>query len=141
MSAKIERFTISLDEELAQQFEALTQLRGYTNRSEAIRDLLRTDLAEVHLDHKGDHSGVGVLVYVYDHQERELARRLTHLQHGEHAMIQATLHIHLDQQRCLEAVVLHGVVDHMRHFAHHLMSEPGVQHGKLHLVPFESIAA
>ncbi|MBF0135195.1 MAG: nickel-responsive transcriptional regulator NikR [Magnetococcales bacterium] len=134
----MERFTISLDEELAQQFDALMHLRGYKNRSEAVRDLLRKELAAVKLAEEGSLAGVGAVVYVYDHHKRELARRLTSMQHSEHDLVNATLHIHLDQERCLEVAVLRGVVQRIRNHAQAIMAEAGVQHGHLYLVPMDS---
>ncbi|MBF0191598.1 MAG: nickel-responsive transcriptional regulator NikR [Magnetococcales bacterium] len=133
----MERFTISLEEELARQFDDLIHLRGYKNRSEAVRDLLRKELATVKLEQDGSGEGVGALSYVYDHHQRELSRRLTRMQHDEHDLTQATLHIHLDHDRCLETVVLRGAMDRIRSQAQSITAESGVQYGHLHLIPLD----
>ncbi|MBF0177071.1 MAG: nickel-responsive transcriptional regulator NikR [Magnetococcales bacterium] len=135
----MERFTISLEEELARQFDAWIRLRGYRNRSEAVRDLLRKELATVQLAEGGAAEGVGVITYIYDHHKRELARRLTHMQHSEHDLTRATLHIHLDHERCLETVILRGSVERIQAHAQAMTAEAGVRHGHLHVVPMASI--
>ncbi|GAB0056185.1 Nickel-responsive regulator [Candidatus Magnetaquicoccaceae bacterium FCR-1] len=135
MSRNVERFTISLEPELARQFDALIQERGYRNRSEAIRDLLHRELAEARLSGPEESEGIGVLVYVYDHEARDLSRRLTRKQHDGHDLIQATLHVHLDHDRCLESVVLRGGIGRLERLSQSIIAEPGVRHGQLHLVP------
>jgi CopG family nickel-responsive transcriptional regulator len=133
----MERFTISIDEDLAQAFDALIAARGYKNRSEAIRDLLRDHLeAASHSDEKSGHC-VANLSYVYNHHERDLAERLTLLQHGHHDLTVATMHAHLDHDNCLESVILKGATPAVRAFADALIAERGVRHGKLNIVSVE----
>ena len=104
----MERITISLDADLAAEFDRLIAERGYQNRSEAVRDLLRAHLeSSRQLRGEATHC-VANLSYVYNHHERDLAERLTALQHGQHDLTVATLHAHLDHENCLESVVLRG---------------------------------
>lgn len=134
----MERFTISLDESLARQFDALIANRGYSNRSEAVRDLIR---AAIEGDRQRDEpSGfcVANLSYVYNHHERELAERLTGLQHDHHDLTVAALHSHLDHENCLESVILKGPTREVRQFADALVAERGVRHGKLNVIALEA---
>ena len=86
----MERITISLDEDLAHEFDQLIERRGYSNRSEAVRDLLRQHLEQARQATNDAHHCVANLSYVYNHHERELAERLTELQHGHHDLTVAT---------------------------------------------------
>lgn len=133
----MERFTISLDEELAREFDALIARRGYRNRSEALRDLLRSHLEEARQAGTEAAHCVANLSYVYNHHERELAERLTALQHGHHDLTVATLHAHLDHDNCLESVILRGATSQVRAFADALIAERGVRHGNLNVVSVE----
>jgi CopG family transcriptional regulator, nickel-responsive regulator len=112
---------------------------GYQNRSEAIRDLVRAGVAELEERSLADHQSVAALVYVYDHEGRALARRLIRAFHDDLSL--ATMHVHLDHESCLEVAVLRGAMNHIRHFAEHVVSERGVRHGKLVAVPVEVEAA
>ncbi len=130
----MERITISIDEDLAAEFDWLIAKRGYKNRSEAVRDLVRSHLeAEIASEGQDGHC-VANLSYVYNHHERDLAERLTALQHGQHDLTVATMHAHLDHDNCLESVILRGATGAVRAFADALTSERGVRHGQLNLV-------
>jgi CopG family nickel-responsive transcriptional regulator len=133
----MERFTISLDEDLAQQFDGLIARRGYSNRSEAVRDLLRSHLESERQSREEAGYCVANLSYVYNHHERELAERLTSIQHGSHDLTVSTLHAHLDHENCLESVVLKGPIKAVRAFAEAMMAERGVRHGQLNLISVE----
>jgi CopG family nickel-responsive transcriptional regulator len=133
----VERFTISLDEDLAREFDELIARRGYQNRSEAIRDLLRGQLESARQSGAAGDYCVANLSYVYNHHERDLAERLTELQHGHHDLTVATLHAHLDHDNCLESVILKGSVASVRAFAEALIAERGVRHGSLNVVSVE----
>ncbi len=132
----MERITISLDEALAREFDALIARRGYRNRSEAMRDLLREHLETAR---RGAESGycVANLSYVYNHHERDLAERLTSLQHAHHDLTVATMHAHLDHDNCLESVILRGPTASVRAFADALIAERGVRHGQVNVVSVE----
>jgi CopG family nickel-responsive transcriptional regulator len=132
----MERITISLDEALAREFDALIARRGYQNRSEAFRDLLREHLeaARQNEDAGGAGQCVANLSYVYDHHARDLAERLTRLQHDHHDLTVATMHAHLDHDNCLESVILRGPTASVRAFADALTAERGVRHGRINIV-------
>jgi CopG family nickel-responsive transcriptional regulator len=134
----MERFTISLDDSLARQFDELIATRGYVNRSEAVRDLIRGAIESDR--QRGEPSGqcVASLSYVYNHHERELSERLTGLQHDHHDLTVAAMHTHLDHDNCLENVVLKGLTADVRQFADALIAERGVRHGKLNLIALET---
>ena len=132
------RMTISLDDALADEFTAWAERRGYENRSEAIRDLLRDRLAAESLDQKQMPHCVASVVYVYDHHERELGRRLTQKQHQRHDLTVASLHVHLDESQCLEVAVLRGAGGSVATQAQALVAERGVHHGNIHLIPTAS---
>jgi CopG family nickel-responsive transcriptional regulator len=130
----MERFTISLDEDLAREFDRLIALRGYRNRSEAVRDLLRGQLESSRLARGEARHCVANLSYVYNHHERELAERLTAIQHQHHDLTVSTLHAHLDHEHCIESVILRGPTQAVRAFSDALMAERGVRHGRLNLI-------
>ena len=125
---KLTRFGVSLDEELLEPFDALCAVKGYSNRSEAIRDLIRKALVAEEWQ-QADGQGAGTLTLVYDHHKNDLARRLTQVQHDEHDIIIATLHVHLDHHNCLEVLILKGEAARVRALADKLISCKGVKHG------------
>ncbi len=133
----MERYTISLDEDLARAFDQLIRSRGYTNRSEAIRDMLRQELERSRLSREEAPHCVASLSYVYNHHERQLAERLTTHQHEAHDLVVSTMHVHLDHDHCLETVILRGPTPEVRRFADALCAERGVRHGSLNLIPTE----
>lgn len=130
----MERFTISLEDDLARAFDALIAERGYTSRSEAVRDMLRREL-EGARQNRGD-SGhcIASLSYVFNHHERDLAERLTGIQHDHHDLSVSTLHAHLDHDNCIECAILRGPTAAVRRFADSIMAQSGVRHGQLNLV-------
>jgi CopG family nickel-responsive transcriptional regulator len=136
----MERFTISLDEKLASEFDRLIRERGYLNRSEAVRDMLRGKLETLRVQEKQAPYCVASLSYVYNHHERDLAERLTGLQHDHHDLVVAATHVHLDHENCLETVMLRGRTEVVRRFADALIAERGVRHGQVNLVPVEAEA-
>ncbi|MDR3440929.1 nickel-responsive transcriptional regulator NikR [Telmatospirillum sp.] len=130
----MERVTISLEEGLLAEFDGYMHRKGYENRSEAIRDLLRERLEADRVDKGEARHAVGCLSYVYNHYQRELARRLTRSQHDHHDLMLSTLHVHLDHENCLEVVLLQGETAAVRQFSEATIAETGVRHGYLHLV-------
>lgn len=133
----MERFTISLDENLASEFDRLIRERGYQNRSEAVRDLLRGRLDTLRIQEAQAPYCVATLSYVYNHHERDLAERITELQHQHHDLVVASTHVHLDHDNCLETAILRGKTEAVRRFADALTAERGVRHGQLNLVPVD----
>jgi CopG family transcriptional regulator, nickel-responsive regulator len=124
----ITRFGVSLDEGLLAKFDRLIGGKGYANRSEAIRDLIRDSLVRDQWE-LGDADAVGTLTLVYDHETRELEDRLTELQHAHYKAIVSTLHVHLDAHHCLEVLVLRGKAALLKSIADKLIGTRGVKHG------------
>ncbi len=134
----MERFTISLDNALATQFDEHIAARSYGNRSEAIRDLIRS---AIEADRQRGEPGtlcIANLSYVYNHNERELSERLADLQHDHHDLMVTTMHCHLDHAHCIESVILKGPAAAVRRFADALAAERGVHYGKLNLISLEA---
>jgi len=124
------RFGISIDERLLDRFDQLIEEKGYVNRSEAIRDLIRSALVDEEWAHD-DRETVGTVTLVYDHHTRDLADKLTDQQHAHHDSIISALHVHLDAHHCLEVVVVKGKARQVRRLADELIGTKGVKHGKL----------
>lgn len=131
------RLTISVDDDLADAFDQLVERKGYVNRSEAFRDLVRKELGQAELATGAARWCVATVSYLFDHHERQLAARLTEAQHEHHDVAVATQHIHLDHDNCLETVILKGPIDAVRACADGIISQTGVRHGNVHLVPLE----
>jgi CopG family nickel-responsive transcriptional regulator len=125
---QIVRFGVSLDAELLAPFDASCARRGYGNRSEAIRDLIRKALVEESWEQGGEECA-GTLSLVYDHHRSDLSRKLTALQHNDYDLIVAALHVHLDHHNCLEVLILKGTPQRVRSLADRLRAMRGVKHG------------
>lgn len=126
---KLVRFGVSLDRQLLETFDRHIQARKYTNRSEALRDLIRGNL--VGQEWEQNKETVGTITFVYDHHVRGLTRKLTHIQHDFQGHIMAGMHVHLDHDHCLEVLVVKGKGSEIRKVADALVSVKGVKHGKL----------
>ncbi|BBK32471.1 CopG family nickel-responsive transcriptional regulator [Stella humosa] len=131
----VQRLTISLDQEVADAIDAFMGRRGYTNRSEAIRDLVRHALADPAVSEPAAATSVAAVSYVYDHHRRQLASRLANVQHDHHGLVVATTHVHLDHHNCLEVCLLRGDTTAVRGFAEAVLSERDVRYGQLNLIP------
>jgi CopG family nickel-responsive transcriptional regulator len=130
----MERITMSVEESLAREFDQLIAAHGYTNRSEAMRDLMRREVEAHRVASDAKSHCVASLSYVYNHHERDLAERLTAAQHDHHDLVVATMHVHLDHEHCLETVVLKGPTATVRAFAGRTQAERGVRHGQINLI-------
>ncbi len=124
------RFGISMDDQLLASFDRLIEQKGYMNRSEAIRDLIRASLVELKWE-GGDEETVGTVTLVYNHHVRDLSDRLTEHQHTHHHEIVSALHVHLDAHNCLEVLVVRGKARDVKRIADSLIGVKGVKHGKL----------
>lgn len=131
----MQRLTISLDHETAAALDAFMASRGYGNRSEAVRDLLRSGLRDAAGEQDGALPCVAAVSYIYDHHERDLGRRLTEAQHAHHDLGVTTVHLHLDQHHCVEVALLRGPAAEIRHFAEALVRERGVRLGGINVMP------
>ncbi|SCZ21286.1 CopG family transcriptional regulator, nickel-responsive regulator [Afifella marina DSM 2698] len=139
MAGGMERITITLEEDLLKEIDALSEERGYQSRSEALRDMAREVLAREATE-SGEPLGndqlcYGSLTYVYDHAIRDLPNRLTDNHHAHHALSIATTHVHINAQNCLEVSLLAGTAGDLRKFADSVSSQRGVRYGKLHIIP------
>jgi len=123
------RFGVSIEEDLLKRFDQEIEKKGYSNRSEAIRDLIREQI--VMEEWESDKETVGTITIVYDHHTRDLSSNLTHIQHSFEGDIKSVLHIHLDHHNCLEVLVVSGKGRLLQQFADQLVSIKGVKHGKL----------
>ena len=123
------RFGISIPNKLLKKFDTLIEEKGYTNRSEAIRDLIRNFLVEEEWGGAGE--VVGSLTLVYDHDIRGVTDKLTEMQHHYHGNIISSMHVHLDEDNCMEVLVIVGSVESVKNIASSLVASRGVKHGKL----------
>ena len=127
---KIERISLAIEKDLLDRFDRWLRKRGLSNRSEAVRDLVRARLVEDE-ESEGHGESVASLTLIYDHGQRELSDRLVDAGHHHHAKVLSTLHVHLDERLCLEVLALRGKAADLRHLADHLLGLKGVKHGRL----------
>ncbi|HEX7728283.1 MAG TPA: nickel-responsive transcriptional regulator NikR [Terracidiphilus sp.] len=126
----LSRIGVALDSDLLARFDALIEDQGYTNRSEAFRDLIRDRLvAEQTASPKA--TVVGTITLIYDHHAHGVSEKLTELQHAHYNLVVSTSHAHLDHDSCLEVLIVHGEAREVEQFAGRLIGLKGVQHGKL----------
>ena len=126
------RFGVSINESLLEKFDLLIGEKGYTNRSEAIRDLIRDKLVESSWENKNDSTeAIGTITIVYDHHTREIGDKLTDIAHHHHDLVISTMHVHLTHESCLEVIIMRGAGGQIRQFSDTLLSIRGVKHGKL----------
>jgi CopG family transcriptional regulator, nickel-responsive regulator len=130
--SELSRIGVAIDSDLLKKFDDLIGKRGYTNRSEAFRDLIRDELVQQAWE-SPDREVVGTVTLVYDHHVRMLNEKLTDMQHDHHQQILSTLHVHLDHDNCLEVLVVKGKAQHVQAIAEKIISTKGVKHGRLTL--------
>ena len=130
MPENIIRFGVSLPANLLRRFDLLLRGRHYTNRSEAIRDLIRQELVREEWADSRDEV-IGAVTIVYDHDQHDLSHRLTHLQHEHADHILTSTHVHLDDHNCLEVLIVRGPGRSVRDLAERLRSIRGVKHATL----------
>lgn len=123
------RFGISMDGRLLARFDQLIAEKGYSNRSEAIRDLIRSELVEQSWE-KDEEETVGTITLVYTHDMRDLTEKLIDYQHQVQDAVISSLHVHLDKHNCLEVLVVKGKGREIRKVAERLIGIRGVKHGK-----------
>jgi CopG family nickel-responsive transcriptional regulator len=129
----LERIGVSLEDELLEKFDKLIAEKGYVNRSEAIRDLIRDALVQRSWssDSGQREERVAVVTLVYDHDSSSLAQKLAHIQHENHKAVVSALHVHMDEHNCLEVLVLRGRGKDVIAMGEGLVSTKGVKYGKL----------
>jgi CopG family nickel-responsive transcriptional regulator len=138
MDDDLSRIGISLPKNLLDRFDEILNFRGYSSRSEGIRDAIRTYITYYKwmADVKGEREGV--ITMVYDHDQRGLLMTITDVQHEFHDIIKASLHSHVTQNRCLEVILVHGDGAQLKTLAERLMSQKGVESVKLTTIAIDS---
>ena len=126
----LSRIGIALDSDLLKRFDRSIAKRGYTNRSEAFRDLIRDRLVTERTA-APDATVVGTVTLIYNHHASGITEKLTEVQHEHHDLVVSTSHAHLDHDSCLEVLIVHGRAARVEHFADLLIGLKGVQHGRL----------
>ena len=128
----LERIGVSLEGELLARFDELIAEKGYVNRSEAIRDLIRDALVQrAWSQSEAREERVAVVTLVYDHDSSSLAQKLAHIQHENHKAVVSALHVHMDEHNCLEVLVLRGRAKDVVRMGEGLVSTKGVKYGRL----------
>ena len=133
----MKRITFSLPDETAERFFSFFAEPGYTNRSEAFRDLIRKAEAD-RLSASDDQPCAAVVSYVFNHNERRLAERTTETQHEHLDVVHSVMHVHVGPEDCLESLVLLGKTGSVLEAANRILAEPGVRHGRINLIPSEA---
>jgi CopG family nickel-responsive transcriptional regulator len=125
----LKRFGVSLEHDLLTQFDALLESQGYSNRSEAIRDLIRDALINREWIEENTETA-GVVIIVYNHHQHELSKKVTDIQHKDFTKVISSLHLHLDEHNCLEVILLKGKAREIKDLANSLISTRGVKFGQ-----------
>jgi len=125
----LRRFSISLEDDLLEPFDNYVVEHGYSNRSEAVRDLIRKALIKE--EWASNSEVVGVVTMVYDHHRSQLQERITELQHDFYQLITSTTHIHMDHHNCLEVTIVKGKASQVQELASRLTALRGVKDGSL----------
>lgn len=128
------RFGVSVEPTLLGDFDAILKRQGYATRSEAVRDLVRKMIADDRMS-EGNPLVAGTLTIMFDHDIHDLQHKLTHFQHHHAAEIGATMHMHLDKERCLEVVVVKGRLKQVKALADKIKAIKGVLRGELVITP------
>lgn len=126
---KLVRFGVSMPAHLLEQFDEIITAKGYTSRSEAIRDMIRDTIVEY--EWMGNKEVVGVITVVYDHHRKGVMEKIANVQHIHHSEIASSTHIHLDHENCLEVVVVRGKPPEVKELADNMIALKGVKHGDL----------
>lgn len=136
---KIVRYGISMEQELVEKFNGYMKRKGYNNRSEAIRDLIRDALVRDEWE-GGEAESIGTVSIIYDHEARDLSKKLTSNQHQNIGNVVASMHIHVDRHHCLEALILRGRGREIKTFAEALVGTKGVKHGQMSFTTLSAIS-
>ena len=136
------RFGVSIEADLLQNFDRLISERGYANRSEALRDLIREALIQQKIETQDDTNALGSLTLIYDHHARNLPKEMGEIQHDFHENILSVTHQHVSHEDCLEIIALKGIVSEIVQLSNALLSLKGIKHGKLFLtIPSSKITS
>ena len=127
----LRRFGVSIESNLLDEFDSYIEKRGYKNRSEALRDLIRRELVSSQWSERADEEGAGAIIIVYDHHQKELVNNITNIQHDYHDVIISSQHVHLDYDMCLEVIVVKGKIATLFELEAKLKVIKGVKHALL----------
>lgn len=131
----VERFSISMDKNLLDMFDELISQKGYSSRSESIRDLVRKEIVGREWT-RSDSEVAATITIIYDHHEKELSSMLSDLQHQFYGSILCTTHVHLDHYNCLEVIIINGRPQDIKDLSDKIFALKGVKHGQLsHTLP------
>ncbi len=131
MGNELVRFSVAMPEDLLMRFDALVAKRGLAkNRSEVVRDLVREALVEDRVADPGVEV-VGTLTIVYNHHASDVQEKLHHVQHHSYGLVVSTTHVHMDEDNCLEVVILRGETIDVQDIAHRILGTKGVKNGGL----------
>lgn len=136
--SELVRFGVSMDKRLLGTLDRIVKRRGYANRSEAIRDLVRAEQVRESWE-SGEGPAVATLTIVYDHHVREVDEHLTDLQHDHADLVHSAMHVHLSHRMCLEVIVMRGRPKQIQKLADHLTAARGVKHGRLVITADEEL--
>ncbi|WP_199880561.1 nickel-responsive transcriptional regulator NikR [Bacillus massiliglaciei] len=131
---KLTRFGVSMDEKLLESFDQIIHNKGYQNRSEAVRDLIR-DFIVQHKSSNNTENLAGAILLFYNHHQNNLVNEMMSIQHGYHDNILATTHLHIDHHNCLELIVVKGIMSDLQELSDKLITLKGVLYGKLTISP------
>ena len=130
----MQRITITIDDDLLQAVDDVMHRRGYGSRSEAMRDIVREMIDRERLADP-DTDCIGAFAFVFDHEIRDLARRVNVAHHDRHDLSVASMHVHLNHETCLEVSILRGPLREVRAFSDSVASQRGVRNASLHVIP------
>lgn len=134
MEQELMRIGVSLPDNLLGRFDDIIERRGYSSRSEGIRDAIRNYILHYEWMNEVEGDRIGVITIIYDHDQRGLVNNLTDIQHDFMDIIQSSVHIHLDHDNCMEIILLRGDGKDVKGFAEKMMSLKGVKHVKLNTI-------
>ena len=134
----LKRFGVSMEGHLLRKFDSLVKQRGYENRSEAVRDLIRDALVQQAWE-ENEQNVAGSILLFYNHHQRNLLEEMTNIQHSLHNLIIATTHFHLDHDSCLELIVVKGKGKEIQQLKDKLTSLKGVAYGKFTVAPVKPV--
>lgn len=135
---QLKRFGVSMDETLLQNFDQLIKEKGYDNRSEAVRDLVRQALVQQTWEDDEQIVAGSILIF-YDHHKKDMMQELTKIQHEIHDSVLATTHFHIDHHNCLEIIVIKGKAKKLREYSDQIISLKGVKYGKFTVSPVDNV--
>ncbi|MHC4637040.1 MAG: nickel-responsive transcriptional regulator NikR [Planctomycetota bacterium] len=131
--SETERVGVSLDKKLLSMFDKLIRKQGYSNRSEAVRDLIRNRLSEEELASPTSQATAGIFL-IYDHHATKLSQKLIDLQHNHLLHVIASTHVHLDHHNCLEVIILKGKVKEIEKLGNNIASLKGVKLSRVNIM-------